>query len=72
MAGKKNKQAFLYILPCILILGIFVYYPLIVNMVYSTQSFTLSATTKEFVGLANFSKLFSDEIILTCLKNNTL
>lgn len=72
MAGKKNKQAFLYILPCILILGIFVYYPLIMNMVYSTQSFTLSATTKEFVGLANFSKLFSDKIILTCLKNNIL
>lgn len=42
------------------------------NVTYSFQSFTLSAVTKEFVGFANFRKLFSDPIILTCLKNNIL
>lgn len=72
MTKKRNKEAFFYVLPCILVLGLFVYYPLIMNIGYSFQSFTLSATTKEFVGLANFKKLFSDEIILTCLKNNIL
>ncbi len=72
MVRKRNKQAFLYILPCILMLCLFVYYPLIMNIYYSFQSFTLSAVTKDFVGLANFAKLFSDEIILTCIKNNVL
>lgn len=72
MAGKRNKKAFCYILPCLIVLGLFVYYPLIMNVVYSLHSFTLSSATKEFVGLANFKKLFSDEIILTSIKNNLL
>ena len=72
MTQKRNRTAFFYILPCLIVLGLFVYYPLIMNLVYSFQSFGMSDTTREFVGLANFKKLFSDEIILTSLKNNVL
>ncbi|MDO4264882.1 MAG: sugar ABC transporter permease [Eubacteriales bacterium] len=72
MTKKRNREAFLYILPCLIVLGLFVYYPLIMNIVYSFHSFTLSSSTKDFVGLANFRKLFSDKIILTSLMNNVL
>ena len=72
MSKKRNRTAFFYVLPCLIVLGLFVYYPLVMNVTYSFQSFTLSAVTKEFVGFANFRKLFSDPIILTCLKNNNL
>ena len=72
MSKKRNRTAFFYVLPCLIVLGLFVYYPLVMNVTYSFQSFTLSAVTKEFVGFANFRKLFSDPIILTCLKNNIL
>lgn len=58
--------------PGILILGIFVYYPLFKNIVYSFQSFTLSDITKEWVGLANYRQLFHDKIIFVSLKNNFL
>ena len=72
MTQKRNREAFLYILPCLVVLGFFVYYPLVMNLIYSFQSFGMSDTTRDFVGLANFKKLFSDENILTSLKNNVL
>ncbi|MCI9636676.1 MAG: sugar ABC transporter permease [Hungatella sp.] len=55
-----------------MILGVFVFYPLVRNIIYSFQSFTLSSVTKEWVGLKNYATLLSDKIILTCLKNNIL
>ncbi|ADL06168.1 carbohydrate ABC transporter permease [Lacrimispora saccharolytica] len=69
---KRNLQAFAFVFPGILILGIFVYYPLFKNIVYSFQSFTLSDITKEWVGLANYRQLFHDKIIFVSLKNNFL
>ena len=61
-----------FAIPAILILGIFVYFPLIKNFIYSFQSFTLSSTTKEWVGLDNYRHLLSDKTILVSLKNNVL
>ena len=61
-----------FAIPAILILGIFVYFPLIKNFIYSFQSFTLSSTTKEWVGLDNYRHLLSDKTILVSLKNNIL
>lgn len=65
-------QAFAFVFPGILILGIFVYYPLFKNIVYSFQSFTLSDITKEWVGFSNYKQLLNDKIILVSLKNNFL
>ena len=72
MRKKRNMEALAFVIPSVLILGLFVYFPLIKNIVYSFQSFTLSSTVKEWVGLENYRHLFSDKIILTCLKNNIL
>lgn len=69
---KRNLQALAFAVPAILILGIFVYFPLIENFIYSFQSFTLSSATKEWVGFDNYRYLFSDKIILVSLKNNIL
>lgn len=65
-------QAFAFVFPGILILGIFVYYPLFKNIVYSFQSFSLSDITKEWVGFSNYKQLLNDKIILVSLKNNFL
>ncbi len=65
-------QAFAFVFPGILILGIFVYYPLFKNIVYSFQSFTLSDIAKEWVGFSNYKQLLNDKIILVSLKNNFL
>lgn len=65
-------EALAFVAPALLILGVFVFYPLVRNIIYSFQSFTLSSVTKEWVGLKNYRTLLSDKIILTCLKNNIL
>ena len=72
LTKKKNLEAFIFAIPALVILGIFVYFPLIKNIIYSFQSFTLSSVTKEWVGLANYQQLFTDKTILACLKNNIL
>lgn len=69
---KRNLEALAFVIPSILILGLFVYFPLIKNVIYSFQSFTLSSTVKKWVGLENYIHLFTDKTILTCLKNNIL
>lgn len=69
---KRCIEAFIFVVPSILMLGLFVYYPLIKNILYSFQSFTLSSVSKEWVGFSNYMELFSDKVILTCLKNNLL
>ena len=64
---NKNLGAFMFCIPGLLILAIFVYFPLVENIIYSFQSFSLSSTTKEFVGLDNFAVLFSDPSYLETL-----
>ena len=66
-----NKMTpYVYVLPCILLLGIFVYIPLIANFYYSAFSFSALSPTKKFVGLQNYQTLFSDPVIGTALTNN--
>lgn len=72
MKKKRNLEALAFTVPALVILGVFVFYPLVRNIIYSFQSFTLSSVTKEWVGLKNYRTLLSDKIILTCLKNNIL
>ena len=72
MKKKRNMEALAFTVPALAILGVFVFYPLMRNVIYSFQSFTLSSVTKEWVGLKNYATLFSDKVILTCLKNNIL
>ena len=56
-AGMNRATPYLYVIPCILLLGIFVYIPLVVNFFYSTQTFSAFSPTKTFVGLANYKDL---------------
>ena len=72
MKKKRNLEALLFVIPAIVILGIFVYYPLVQNISNSFRSFTLSSVTKEWVGLENYRHLLTDKNILVSLKNNVL
>ena len=61
---------YLYVLPCVLLLGVFVYIPLVANFYYSTFSFSALSPTKTFVGLQNFRTLLSDQVVATAIVNN--
>lgn len=69
---KRNLEALFFVIPAVIILGVFVYYPLVQNIINSFQSFTLSSVTKEWIGLENYKRLLTDKNILISLKNNVL
>lgn len=68
--GKNNKKAWLYLLPAILFLGVFMVYPLIDVFVYSVEEGYNSASQTFFgVGLYNYSYVLHDPYFLMALKN---
>lgn len=69
-AGMSFITPYLYVIPCVLLLGIFVYIPLVANFYYSTLSFSAFSPEKTFVGLQNYKEMFADPIIRTALVNN--
>ncbi|WP_419955004.1 carbohydrate ABC transporter permease [Neobacillus niacini] len=60
----------LYIAPALIMLSLFVYYPLVRNLVngfYEWNPFTLD---RSFVSIENYTRLFKDSVFYTVLKNN--
>jgi raffinose/stachyose/melibiose transport system permease protein len=73
MASKRLKALtgpLVFVLPCVAVLGVFVYYPLVLNVIYSFFRFSAFSPKKVFVGLANYATLFKDGIVITALRNN--
>ena len=70
---KNNAKGWLYLLPAILFLGVFMIYPLIVVFVYSFDEGYNSASQTFFgVGLYNYSYVLHDPYFLQALKNTFL
>lgn len=67
---QNNMKAWLYLLPAILFLGVFMVYPLIDVFVYSFEEGYNSASQRFFgVGLFNYSYVLHDPYFLQALKN---
>jgi raffinose/stachyose/melibiose transport system permease protein len=58
--------------PALAGLGLFVYYPLVLNFVYSVQQTNIFTGEKTFVGLENYTRLANDPIFWRALLNNSL
>ena len=70
---KNNAKGWLYLLPAILFLGVFMIYPLIDVFVYSFEEGYNSASQTFFgVGLYNYSYVLHDPYFLQSLKNTFL
>lgn len=70
---KNNAKGWLYLLPAILFLGVFMIYPLIDVFVYSFEEGYNSASQTFFgVGLYNYSHVLHDPYFLQALKNTFL
>jgi len=67
---KSKKETFLFTFPGLLLMGIFVYFPLFLSFFYSFFKWSAFSTTKTFVGFAYYKRLFTDPLILAALKNN--
>ncbi|MEI3059091.1 MAG: sugar ABC transporter permease [Oscillospiraceae bacterium] len=67
---QHNVKAWLYLLPAILFLGVFMVYPLIDVFVYSFEEGFNSASQRFFgVGLYNYSYVLHDPYFLQAVKN---
>src|SRR5258705_1808901 len=64
---RRNKAAYLFILPSLLSFLIFSVYPVLDTVLFSFQSFVRG--TRIWVGLKNYIDMMQDEIFLASLKN---
>ena len=67
---KQNLKAWLYLLPAILFLGVFMVYPLIDVVIYSLEEgYNSASQTLTGVGLYNFRYVLRDPFFIQALKN---
>ncbi|WP_043616360.1 ABC transporter permease [Nonomuraea candida] len=66
--GPSPAVAIAFLLPAALLLGIWVVYPI----VYSIFRSLFDATGEEFVGLGNYMTIFTDQGMLTTIRNNLI
>ncbi len=67
---KRKWIAILYLLPALLILVMFIYYPIVRNLGYSFTDWKLLSSTKEWVGLDNYVKLIQSAEFKIAFVNN--
>ncbi|MGO1629689.1 MAG: carbohydrate ABC transporter permease, partial [Microbacterium sp.] len=68
----RALSSWLYILPALAFIALFVYYPLVANLVFGFFSFRAGASEMTPVGLDNFTRLLADPIIWSSLINNVV
>ena len=68
MKKKNNLKAWLYLLPAILFLGVFMVYPLIDVCFYSFEE-NFAGKVYTGIGLGNFRYVLSDPVFMQALKN---
>ncbi|MGN0774525.1 MAG: carbohydrate ABC transporter permease [Candidatus Ventricola sp.] len=67
---KQNAKGWLYLLPAVLFLGVFMVYPLIDVFIYSfEEGYNSASQTYYGVGLYNYSYVLRDPYFLQALKN---
>lgn len=70
VTGRNNFKAWLYLLPALLFLGVFMVYPLVDVFIYSFEEGYNSASQSFFgTGIYNYSYVLHDPYFLQALKN---
>ena len=70
MSKNNNLKGWLYLLPALLFIGVFMVYPLIDVFVYSfEEGYNFTSQTYEGVGLYNYSYVLHDPYFMQAVKN---
>ncbi len=69
-ARRWYLARYLWVIPALLLLLVFVYYPIIDNLRLSFFSWSVFAPEQEFVGLANYERAMNDPVFWLALRNN--
>ncbi|NMB01005.1 MAG: sugar ABC transporter permease [Firmicutes bacterium] len=66
---KETLEAYLYLLPAFVILGLFSFYPVVKSIFMSFYDWHLLRDTQYFVGLENYQRLINDSTFRTAIVN---
>lgn len=69
---STNIAAFVFLIPVILILGVFIFYPIVDSFMISTYKWNGIAADKTFVGVSNWVKLVGDRDFWFAFRNNII
>ncbi|WP_431910750.1 carbohydrate ABC transporter permease [Nonomuraea jabiensis] len=61
-----------WVLPALVLVGVFVYLPLVQNLQFSMLKWDIYSGSQEYVGLDNYAKLVDDPVFWSSLGNNAL
>ena len=67
---RKNAIGYAFVAPALLVYSFFVVYPFINSIYYSLTSWNGAQPVKEFVGLANYTRLLTDSLMWQSLQHN--
>jgi len=78
LAGKRRARpartwpSFRWVAIAVIMVGWFVYYPIVDNFIVSTTNQDIYTGEVEYVGLDNYARLLDDPVVWTSLRNNVL
>lgn len=72
MAKRLTLAPYLYFAPCLILMGLFVYYPVVDNLISGFYRFSPLSDARQFVGFGNYAELLQDPVFYTGLKNSLL
>jgi len=67
---SKNKYGWLFVSLALILLGVFLFYPIVYSLYLSTTS--SKGIVQKFVGFGNYVKLFQDSMFILALKNTLI
>lgn len=70
--GMRRLLGLGWVIPAIVVLGVFVYLPLAQNLGFSTLEWDIYSGRQDFIGLENYVKLAGDPVFWSSLWNNIL
>lgn len=71
-ATLRRTLGLAWVVPALVLVGVFVYLPLVQNLQFSTLKWDIYSGAQEYVGLGNYTKLVEDPVVWSSLGNNVL
>ena len=69
MTTRQARAGYLFILPSLIILSVFVFWPIVQSVILSLQHWRFGSTSQEWAGLDNYSRLLEDERVWGAFRN---
>lgn len=69
---SQRTFGLVWVIPALVLVGVFVYLPLVQNFGFSTLKWDIYSGSQEYVGLENYRKLLDDPVFWSSLANNLL